>query len=139
MKIKDIYGRDKNISLNKYLIKWDKPACSKFQTNIQNFLYIYWKNHIVTVEFRIPSSLLRCDIINWSKKIAIEADGGLHDKFSKHFHGTRSRFLNSFRRDIAKYKWIEEIMEFKLIRIIPKEVPLLSRQWFIDKHEIDII
>jgi hypothetical protein len=139
VKIKDIFGRDRNIALTKYLIKWDKPACSKLQTRVQQFLYPFWRSHIVTVEFRIPSSRLRCDVLNWSLKIAIEVNGKQHDTFSKHFHGSRAGYRLSFQRDLEKEKWLNGVMNFTVIHIYEEDIPKLSRSWFLEKYRVDLI
>jgi very-short-patch-repair endonuclease len=138
VKIKDFYGRERNISLRKYLIDWNKPAKSKFQTEIQNFLCPYWRNHIVTSEQIIPGSRLRVDYLNWSKMIGIEADGKQHGTFSKHFHGNRAGYLASFHRDRDKEVWLEKV-GFILVRIFPEDLEKLSRKWFVDNFGIDLI
>jgi len=139
LKIKDIYNREKNINIGKYLISWDEPSCSKFQTSVKNFLYPYFKNGVVTEEFKIPSSRLRCDFLHWGRRLAIEAHGRQHDDYVEHFAGSRSGFLAAWKRDSQKRDWIENIMKFQLILIYEKDMPYLSRQWFIDEYNIDII
>ena len=48
MKFTDAYGKTRNLkNAKKYLIDWDKPSRSKFQTQVKKFLYKYWKNDIV--------------------------------------------------------------------------------------------
>ena len=138
MKVLDIYGRERNVNLKKYLIDWDEDSCSKFQTSIKTFLKPYWKTHVVTEEFRIPSSKLRCDIINWSKKIVIEGQSSIHGKFVEHFHGSRAGYLNSWRRDLEKEKWINKI-GFTFVEIYEEDIKNLSRKFFIDKIGIDLI
>lgn len=138
MKVIDIYGRERKVNLKKYLIRWDEESCSKFQTSIKKFLFPYWKTHVVTEEFRIPSSKLRCDFINWSKKILIEAHGRQHTDFVKHFHSSRAGFLKSLRSDREKELWANKI-GFLHIEIYPEDVQNLNRNWFLDKYKIDII
>lgn len=138
MKVLDLYGRESSVNLKKYLIDWDDDSCSKFQTSVKSFLKPYWKFHVVTEEFRIPSSKLRCDIINWSKKILIEIQGRQHTDYVKHFHSSRAGFLKSWKSDVAKEEWAKK-MGFSHIEIFPDDVKNLNRTWFIDKYNIDLI
>jgi len=139
MHIKDIFSRDRNVSLNKYLIKWDKPGRSKLENEVRKFLFPFWRSHVVTAEFRIPSSRLRCDLLNWNRMIAIEVDGAQHDTFSKYFHGSRAGYRLSFQRDLEKEKWLEQIMGFTVVHIYTKDIPDLSRAWFLEKYGVDLI
>ena len=62
MKFIDQYGKERNLkNAKKYLIDWDKPSRSKFQTSVKRFLYNYWKNDIVFEEFRVVGSRLTLD------------------------------------------------------------------------------
>lgn len=139
MKLKNLNGRDCNQSLSKYLIDWDGKSGSKIQFATKQFLKIYWKSHIVVEEFRIPGSLLRCDFINFTKRIAVEVDGSQHDEFNPFFHNnSRFNYLKSMRRDHKKYEWYD-MMNLRTIQIKEKEVKELSRQFLIDKFQIDIV
>jgi very-short-patch-repair endonuclease len=80
---------------------------------------------------------MRCDLINFTKKIAIETHGMQHDKFVKHFHRTKTGFKNSVKRDLQKYSWLE-INGFKIIEIFENEIHLLSSEWIKEKFDIEI-
>jgi len=138
MKVLDLYGREKSVNLKRYLIDWEASSCSKFQSSIKNFLYPYWKAHVVTEEFRIPSSKLRCDIINWTKKIVVEGQSSIHGKYVEHFHGSRTGYLASWKRDAAKEEWVNKI-GFTFVEIYEEDIKNLSRKFFIDKIGIDLI
>ena len=59
MKFIDSYGKQRNLkNAKKYLIDWDKPSRSKFQTQVKRFLRRYWKNDIVFEEFRVVGTRL---------------------------------------------------------------------------------
>jgi hypothetical protein len=138
MKVLDIFGRPTSKSLSKYLISWNGPSLSKVQFATKQFLYPYWKFNTVTEEFKIPSCLLSCDLLNWTKMISIEVDGGAHDKYNPFFHnGNRSEFLASIKRDDKKDKWLEK-SGFKVARIPEKEVKLLSPKYFLEKFDIEL-
>ena len=65
MKFIDQYGKERNLkNAKKYLIDWDKPSRSKFQTNVKKFLRTYWENDIVFEEFRVVGSRLTLDFYN---------------------------------------------------------------------------
>lgn len=139
MKILDIYGRERRVNIKKYYIKWGEKVASNLQWGVKNIVEPFFRNDIVLEEFVIPSSLLRIDILNISKKIAIEVHGEQHEKYNKHFHKTVSGYLSSYRRDGEKRKWIEETMSYKLIEVNFDEVDLFSRQWVIEKYGIDLL
>lgn len=138
MKFKNIFGKDVSKNINKFLVKWDKPCKSKVQFQVKNFLEPFWKYHIVVEEFPVFGTRMKCDIINLTKKIAIETHGMQHDKFVKHFHKTKAGFKNSIKRDLAKFKWLEE-NNFKVIEIFENEIHLVNRDWILDKFGIDIL
>lgn len=138
MKILDIFGRPLSKSLSKHLIDWDGKSLSKIQFATKKFLEPFWRFDTVTEEFMIPSSKLSCDILNWSKMISIEVDGAAHDKYNPFFHnGRRTEFLASIKRDEKKDKWLE-LSGFKTARIPEKEIKLLSKEYFLEKFDIEL-
>ena len=72
------------------------------------------------------------DIINLSKKIAVEFDGAMHHKHIPHFHGKNpaSKFLGQIKRDLKKEDWCE-INDFTLVRINNEKE--LTYDFFLDK------
>lgn len=138
MKMLNIYGREINKSITKYLIKWDGKSLSKVQFAAKQFFHHYWKYDIVTEEFRIPSSRFSCDFLNWSKRIACEIDGNFHTRYSKFHHGNRFGFLKSIKRDSLKDAWLEK-SGFKIMRIGEDEVKLLSPKWIKSNFDIDLM
>ena len=137
MKFKNIFGKDINKNINKYLVKWDEPCRSKVQFNIKKFFETYWKTHIVVEEFPVFGSRMKCDLINFTKKIAVETHGLQHDKFVKYFHGTKTGFKKSVKRDLQKYSWLE-MNGFKVIEIFENETHLLDSDWIKEKFDIEI-
>ena len=134
----NIFGKPCKINEKKYLVKWDIKKASKLQFAAKQFFYPFWRDHTVLEEFRIPSSLLRIDLLNLTKKIVVEIHGRQHTDYVKHFHGNREGYRAAWLKDIEKEDWISKA-GFKFVEVFEKDVPLLSRKFFMDKYDIDII
>ena len=72
MKFKNIFGKDVNKNINKFLVDWNQPCKSKVQFNVKKFTEPFWATHVVVEEFPVFGTRMRCDLINFTKKIAIE-------------------------------------------------------------------
>ena len=120
-----------------YIIDWDKPARSKEQTKVQEFLRQYWDKDIVFSEYRLPQTKLRVDFINASKKIALEHQGkGAHNEFNPFFHNnSRTNYLASLKRDIKKLKILEH-NGYTVIETFTEDLNKLSKEFFIQKYNI---
>ena len=77
------------------------------------------------------------DILNATKRIAVEVNGNQHTSFNKFFHKTRINYLRSIQRDHKKLEWLKT-NDFELIEIEEKEVPLVSYEFIRDKLGIEI-
>jgi hypothetical protein len=138
MRLYSITGRLVNKNVNKYLIDWGKKSRSKIQFKTKQFLKEYWESHIVYEEFPVYGSKMKVDILNATKKIAIEVNGRQHSNFNKFFHGnSRQKFLQSIKRDHKKFEWLQA-NNFELIEIEEKEVPQLSYKFIEEKFGIKI-
>ena len=81
----------------------------------------------------------KIEIINFTKKIAIEVNGGQHYNYNKFFHAnSRVNYLNSIKRDWQKTEWLE-MNNFKLIELIESDIDNLSLDFIEDKFEILIV
>lgn len=139
MRFKKKDGKDINVNITKYQINWDKKCRSKIQFEVKQFLRTFWRNHYCLEEFRIPGSLMTIDLVNITKKIAIETSGLQHIQYNKFFHkGNRTNFRLQMERDVDKEDWCIK-NNLILIEIFPKDIKDLSRNWFIEKYKIDII
>lgn len=141
MKVWDIYFRKEIlIRTKKYLIDWNKSP-SKEQQVIQDFLYPYWKSKIVLSELRIPSSLLRIDIVCCNSRICIEySPNSHHGNFNKFFHKNRTNYGHSIARDSKKYEWITDPRNnLKFIELNETDLPHLSIKYLEEKFGINII
>lgn len=139
MRLLNINGKLVNKNVNKYRIDWDGKSRSKLQFKFKQFFYPYWKNHIVFEEFPVYGSMMKVDLFNATKKIAIEIQGNQHENFNKFFHdNSRLKYLQSIKRDVAKSKWIE-INNFKYLELYESDLNILSPQYIEDKFAINII
>ena len=138
MRLLNIHGKLQSRKVSKYLIKWDGKSRSKIQFKTKQFLKTFWKNQIVYEEFPVYGTKMHVDILNATKKIAIEVNGSQHSNFNKFFHaGSRLKYLESIKRDVAKANWLED-NNFTLLEIEENEVPLLSVQFFKKNFNISL-
>ena len=108
MKFIDSYGRERNLkNAKKYLIHWDKPSRSKFQTRVKDFLRSYWQHDVVFEEFRVVGTRLTLDFYNANKKIAVEVQGAQHTKYVKFFHKNKFKYSDQLKRDEKKFQFCE--------------------------------
>jgi hypothetical protein len=139
MRLLNVNGTLVNKNVRKYLINWEGKSRSKLQYKFKQFFYPYWKNHIVYEEFPVYGSMLKVDLLNATKKIAVEIQGDQHESFNKFFHdNSRLKYLQSIKRDVKKEKWLE-INEFKFLQLYETDLKILSPQYIEEKCNILII
>ena len=83
MRLFNINGRLQKKSVSKYLINWNKKSRSKVQFKTKKFLEPFWRGHIVYEEFPVYGSRMTVDILNATKKLAVEVQGKQHGEFNK--------------------------------------------------------
>lgn len=106
-------------------IDWNK-AVSKPQKETKDFLFPYWKYDRVVEEFRIPGSLLRIDLFNTSKRIAIEVSPDeYHVEYNEWLHKDRSKFLAKKKGEEDKRGWCNK-NNIKLIELYNSDLKDLS-------------
>lgn len=138
MKLLNVYGKPVSKNVAKFKIDWDAPSLSKIQFKTKQFLKNYWKNHVVYEEFPVYGSLLKVDLLNATRKIAVEVHGPQHSAFSKFFHNeSRLNYLKSIKRDVQKENWLET-NGFFLVEIYHDEVDILSEKFFKEKFNITL-
>ena len=139
MRLLNINGTLVNKNVRKNLINWEGKSRSKLQFKFKQFFYPYWKNHIVYEEFPVYGTMLKVDILNATKKIAIEIQGNQHECFNEFFHdNSRLKYLQSIKRDVKKEKWLE-MNEFKFLELYEADLKKLSPQYIEEKCGILII
>ena len=132
MKFIDAYGRERNLkNAKKYLINWDKPSRSKFQTRVKKFLYPFWLHDIVFEEFRVVGSRLTLDFYNANKKVAVEVQGEQHTKYVKFFHKNPFKYSDQLKRDEAKLHFCKS-NDIKLAEIYPQDE--ITASVFVDQE-----
>ncbi len=138
MRLFNVNGRLQKKNVSKYLIKWNKKSRSKVQFKTKKFLEPFWKGQIVYEEFPVYGSRMTVDILNATKKLAIEVQGKQHGEFNKFFHNnSRLKYLEGIKRDIKKAEWLEN-NGFILLEIEEDEVESLSLKFFLDKFGMSI-
>ena len=139
MRLLNVNGTLVNKNVRKYLVNWEGKSRSKLQYKFKQFFYPYWKNHIVYEEFPVYGSMLKVDLLNATKKIAVEIQGEQHESFNKFFHdNSRFKYLQSIKRDVKKEKWLE-MNEFKFLQVYESDLKTLSPQYIEEKCGILII
>ena len=138
MRLYNIYGKLVNKNVVKYKVDWDKPCRSKIQFNVKSFFKDYWSGHICYEEFPVFGSRLKVDLINFTRKIAVEVQGEQHNEFNKFLHNnSRDKYLESIQRDMKKIQWLE-MNEFKVLEVTKEDLPELSRKYIFDTFGVDI-
>ena len=138
MKLYDITGRLVNRNVGRYKIEWDAKCRSKFQFEVKQFFKSFWFGQICYEEFPVYGTRMKVDLINMTKRIAVEVQGAQHDEFNKFFHNnSRATYLRSITRDSDKRKWLEN-NDFKVLEILPKDLPELSRKYIKEKFSVSI-
>jgi very-short-patch-repair endonuclease len=121
MKFVDAQGKKRNLkNAKKYLIDWDKPSRSKFQTKVKEFLRPFWEHDIVFEEFRVVGTRLSLDFYNANKKIAIEVQGAQHTKYVKFFHKNMFKYSDQLKRDEKKLQFCK-VNQIKLAEVYPED------------------
>jgi len=136
MKLYNVRGRLQNKNVSKYLIDWDGKCRSKIQLKVKQFLKEFWENHVVYEEFPVFGTRLKVDLVNITKRIAVEVQGQQHTTYNKFFHGSRTGYWKSIKRDVQKDNWLVS-NDFHLIEVNYDEVDKLSKAFF--KKQFNVI
>jgi len=138
VKLYDTSGRLVYKNVSKYRIKWEKQCRSNIQFEVKQFFKPYWANHICYEEFPVYGTRMKVDMINMTKRIAVEVQGAQHESFNKFFHGnSRANYLKSIKRDYHKALWLES-NNFKILEITEEDIASLSREYLSEKFSVNI-
>lgn len=135
MRFKKLNGREVFKRLDKYRIDWEGKSRSKFQFSVKDFLYNYWKYDICYEEMPCAGTRLSIDIVNMTRRIAVEVHGDQHVKYVKHFHRNRAQYAAQIRRDMDKLKWCN-INKIQLVEIYTSTP--FSEDWFKKEQNITL-
>ncbi len=122
MKFVDLNGREVRIELmqSKNPMRSREDCKSKFQWETGVVLRRIFPRFVILEEFNIPGSRLHIDFLIPELRIAVEADGAQHNKFSPFFHVTREGFRRSQARDTNKNLWCN-LNDIILVRVKKNE------------------
>ena len=139
MKVTGLNGRIYPVVIQKYAIDWSHVV-SKPQKKVKDFLRPYWVSHVVSEEFAIPGCgkrPLRVDLINWTRKIAVEVSPRSSHGFNSFFHKSRIGFSAAVRRDLGKEEWCKA-NGFAYVELNEDDIEQLSVEWFEDTYGITL-
>tara|TARA_Y100000401_G_scaffold87342_1_gene72780 strand:- start:4354 stop:4770 length:417 start_codon:yes stop_codon:yes gene_type:complete len=138
VKLYDIKGRLVNKSVSKYRVDWEGKCRSNIQFEVKQFFKTFWYGQICYEEFPVYGTRMKVDLINMTKRIAVETQGAQHESFNKFFHNnSRANYLRSITRDYDKIVWLEN-NNFKILEIFEEDLASLSRKYILDKFEVSI-
>ena len=138
MKLYDIKGRLVNKSVSKYRVDCEGKCRSNIQFEVKQFFKTFWYGQICYEEFPVYGTRMKVDLINMTKRIAVETQGAQHESFNKFFHNnSRANYLRSITRDYDKIVWLEN-NNFKILEIFEEDLASLSRKYILDKFEVSI-
>ena len=136
MRLYNVYGKLQSKQVTRFIIDWDKPCRSKVQFKTKQFLKKFWENQVVYEEFPVYGTKMKVDILNATKKIAVEVQGNQHTSFNKFFHNnSRLKYLESIKRDAQKAQCLEK-NGYTLVEIHEKEVESLNKEFFLNNFNI---
>lgn len=125
-----------NVSVTEYLVDWDRKVSGP-QKKVKDFLRPFWKTHVVLEEFRVPTKLWRIDLINLTRRLAVEVSPSGSHSFNTFFHKTKIGFGSAVGRDLNKAKWLEE-NGLKLVEVFDDDMDALSPAWFKTEYNVDL-
>jgi len=138
VKLYDIKGRLVNKSVSKYRVDWEGKCRSNIQFEVKQFFKTFWYGQICYEEFPVYGTRMKVDLVNMTKRIAVETQGAQHESFNKFFHNnSRANYLRSITRDYDKIVWLEN-NNFKILEIFEEDLASLSRKYILDKFEVSI-
>jgi hypothetical protein len=116
-------GNIRPLSEKKYSINWNANSLSLFQFNVKQFFKKYWWEDVVGEEVILPQTRLRVDLINFTKKVAVEVNGLFHVEYTPYFQNSVEDFEKQVYRDVLKEHLLEK-NGFQVIEIYEKNMPL---------------
>ena len=133
------YNSEKKINVNlaKYKIDWDHKVSGP-QKKFSDFVYPFWKNHVILSELMIPGSRKRCDLVNITRGYVIEVSPeSTHGTFNKFMHGSRAGYLKRIKADLDKQTWAES-NGFKFVEVTDVDLldENLNKEYYEEKFGI---
>jgi len=139
MRVLGLNGRPYSIKVSDYAVDWERKV-SKPQKLVKDFLRPFWSLHVVTEECSIPTGKgrpMRVDLMNWTRRLAVEVSPSSSHSFNRFFHGNKINFGAAVKRDLQKEEWCT-LNRFTFIEIGDDDLPKLSAKWFLDTYSITL-
>lgn len=130
-------GNVRHLPEKKYSIDWFGNSLSVFQKSVKSFFFLHWSEDIVGEEVTLPYTRLRVDLMNFTRKIAIECNGKFHNEHTPYFQKNVGDFWGQVSRDVLKEQLLE-LNGFRVIEIYEKNMPL-TEPWIIKTFGPEII
>ena len=126
-----------NVNLGQYKIDWEHKV-SKPQKTFKDFVFPFWKGHVVLEELLIPGSKNRIDIVNITRGYCIEiSPESTHAKFNKFMHGSRAGYLKRIKTDLDKETWcLDNGFEFIEVTDVDLLEENLTQEYYEKKFKI---
>lgn len=130
------FGSDRlvNFKIEEYRVDWNRKVSAP-QLKVKKFLYPFWRYHVVTEEARIPGSLLRIDLMNWSTLVCVEISPSGSHSYNKFFHKSKANYGAAVKRELGKADWLER-NGFTLCEIFDEDMEKLSPEWFEETYGV---
>jgi hypothetical protein len=138
MKWKIKPGKEVNFNPNRHKVNWGR-AVSGPQKAVKDFLFPFWKNHIVLEEMTLPKTGgKRFDLVDLSTKTIIEVSPDeVHLQFNQFMHGSRAGYLKKLKSDYEKME-IAELNGFKFIELNNRHLKELTKEMFKREFDLDL-
>jgi len=128
MRFYKLNGSVTSKDVTKYLIEWSAKSRSKYQSSVKFALQPYWKTQVVYEEFPVVGTKMTLDLVNLTKRIALEVQGEQHQTYNPFFHGkSKVKFWHQLDRDIKKREWCE-LNDLRIVEVFPDDLPLTKKR-----------
>lgn len=139
MRLKNIKGKLVYKNVTSKRIDWTGKSRSKLQYKFKQLFFPYWEKHVCYEEFPVYGTLLKVDILNTTKRIAVEVNGQQHNEFNRFFHnGSFQTYHQSMQRDIRKRDWLE-MNGFQVLELEESDLDKFSAAYIWDRFKISIV
>lgn len=114
----------RKLRLDKYKVDWEAESKSKFQKRVKDYLYPFWKNHLVYEECKVAGTRLSFDLYNHTVGVVVECQGRQHETHIEFFHGKgiagKLNYREQLRRDDYKMDFCD-INDILFVQIYEKD------------------
>jgi len=109
LKFTSLAGKEYSIDIRPS--KWKRKEVGEgrglFQSDVGGILAREYNGDYILEEFTLPGEGLYLDFFLPIARVAVEVQGQQHYKYSKFFHGDKSKLIEQQQRDRRKASWCE--------------------------------